>query len=116
MKLTRFLLTSGAVLAAASSLLAQLDPISGIVTGSNVSTENGASDVTLGDVTFVNHALVGVGRIDAGAVDAWGESLGSVSGLQLANWTRTGPHAYAGSFYTLPDRGYNSTPNFSNYA
>jgi hypothetical protein len=115
MKLTRFAFAAGFVLTAAASF-AQLDPVTGVVTGSNVSTENGAHDVTLGDVTFVNHGLVGVGRIDANALDAWGESLGSVSGLQIGNWTRTGPNAYAGSFYTLPDRGYNSAPNFSNYA
>lgn len=95
--------------------LAQLDPITGVVAGSNISTEKGAADVTLGDVTLVNHGLVGVGRIDANATDAWGESLGSVSGLQIVDWKRTGPGTYAGSFYTLPDRGYNSSPNFSNY-
>lgn len=116
MKLPRLLTSAGAILASACSVLAQLDPATGIVTGTNVSTVNGAADVTLGAVTFVNHGLVGVGRIDADTVDAWGESLGSVSGLQLANWTRTGPHAYAGSFYILPDRGYNSAPFFSNYA
>ncbi|MEO7412952.1 MAG: esterase-like activity of phytase family protein [Opitutaceae bacterium] len=116
MKIIRCFTSAGFLLAFSACVLAQLDPTTGIVAGSNVSAENGAADVTLGDVTFVNHGLVGVGRIDANSLDAWGESLGSVSGLQLGNWTRTGPHAYTGSFYILPDRGYNSAPNFSNYA
>lgn len=110
-------LVSAAALWVAASLpaFAQLDPSSGVVAGTNVSTLNGAVDVDLGAVTFVNHGLVGVGRIDANAIDAWGESLGSVSGLQIVDWKRIGPGSYAGSFYTLPDRGYNSAPNFSNY-
>ncbi len=110
-----FLCAAGFLLAALPAV-AQLDPATGIVTGSNVSTVNGAVDVTLGGVTIVNHGLVGVGRLDANAVDAWGESLGSVSGLQISRWRRTGPNVYAGSFLTLPDRGYNAGSMFANYA
>ncbi len=117
MKISHSLIAAATSLVVASSaVLAQLDPSTGVVTGSNVSSVGGALDVTLNDVTFVNHGLVGVGRIDANSLDKWGESLGSVSGLQIGNWIRTGPNAYAGSFYTLPDRGYNSGSNFSNYA
>ena len=61
-----------------------------------------------------HHGLVGVGRIPTNSVDQWGETLGSVSGLQLGIWTRTGAGNYSGSFYILPDRGYNSAPNSSN--
>jgi hypothetical protein len=114
--ITSLLVAAGSLLAASTSAIAQLDPATGIVTGSNVSALNGALDVALNDVTFVNHGLVGVGRIDAGSIDKWGESLGSVSGLQITNWSRTGPNSYAGSLNILPDRGYNSAPNFSNYA
>ncbi|MEO6005212.1 MAG: esterase-like activity of phytase family protein [Opitutus sp.] len=116
MKKTSLLTAVGLLLAASTSVIAALDPTTGIVAGTNISTVNGATDVTLNDVTFVNHGLVGVGRIDANALDRWGESLGSISGLQISNWTQTGPNTYSGSFYTLPDRGYNSAPNFSNYA
>lgn len=117
MKNTRFISATLALLVLTSpAALAQLDPVTGVVAGTNVTAESGAHDAALGDVTFVNHGLVGVGRIDANAIDAWGESLGSGSGLQVANWTRTGPNAYSGTFYLLPDRGYNSAPLFSNYA
>jgi hypothetical protein len=95
---------------------AQLDPATGIVIGTNVSAAVGASVATLNGVTFINHGLVGVGRIPAASNDKWGETLGSVSGLHLGGWTRIGPGHYTGSFHILPDRGYNSAPNFSNYA
>ncbi|HEY8994682.1 MAG TPA: esterase-like activity of phytase family protein [Lacunisphaera sp.] len=116
MKNPTFLLGAASLVLAALPAFAQLDPTTGIVTGTNVSTINGAVDVTLNDVTVVNHGLVGVGRLDANAVDQWGESLGSVSGLQITGWRSIGPRKYAGSFITLPDRGYNSAPYFSNYA
>jgi hypothetical protein len=116
MKKPAILLGAISLLLAAIPAFAQLDPASGIVAGSNVTAVNGAVDVTLNGVTVVNHGLVGVGRLDANAVDKWGESLGSVSGLQITGWRKIGPHKYAGSFITLPDRGYNSAPYFSNYA
>ena len=70
---------------------------------------------TVGGVTFTNHGLVGVGRIEASSIDAWGESLGSVSGLQVTGWSNQGGGSYAGRFNILPDRGYNGA-TFSNYA
>lgn len=85
------------------------------LTGSNVSASTGATTSTLGGVTFSNLGLVGVGRIDATAVDAFGETLGSVSGLQVTNWTINGGGNYSGSFNFTPDRGYNGA-TFSNYA
>jgi hypothetical protein len=85
------------------------------LSGSNVSAATGASTVSLGSVSFTNHGLVGVGRIDAGAVDAFGETLGSVSGLQVTNWTVNGGGSYGGTFNFTPDRGYNAG-SFSNYA
>lgn len=103
-------------LLAPAALFAQLDPLTGIVQGTNVSAKIGAAVARLNGVTIVNHGLVGVGRIDANTIDAWGESLGSVSGLQLTDWQRTGANSYTGTFHILPDRGYNSAPNFSNYA
>ncbi len=73
---------------------------------------------TLGGTTFVNHGLVGVGRISASTFDSFGETFGSVSGLQITNWKRSGD-ACSGTFNILPDRGYNNNNAggfFSNYA
>jgi autotransporter-associated beta strand protein len=69
-----------------------------------------------GDITpptgYVNLGLQGVGRISASKLDAFGETFGSISGLQISNWKVTNG-VYSGSFLTLPDRGYNGDAGYS---
>ena len=58
------------------------------------------------------------GRISASALDSFGETFGSVSSLQITNWTGSGG-TYSGTFNILPDRGYNNNNSggfFSDYA
>jgi len=76
----------------------------------------GTSGVTMaGDFSsYINLGLQGVGRISASQLDAFGETFGSVSGLQITNW-KVSNGAYTGSFITLPDRGYNSGATYSDY-
>src|SRR6516165_11882934 len=68
----------------------------------------GGETVTIGDLTFVNQALVGVGRLAADLRDKFGETFGSGSGLAAdpKSWSRAGSN-YRGTLYMLPDRGYN---------
>jgi hypothetical protein len=68
----------------------------------------GADTVTVGGLSYVNKGLVGVGRLPADLRDKFGETFGSGSGMALdaKSWTRT-PAGYLGTFYMLPDRGYN---------
>src|SRR5258708_23942218 len=72
------------------------------------SAARGADSVTVGSLTFVNQGLVGVGRLPADLRDKLGETFGSGSGLAVdaKSWTRT-PAGYQGTFFALPDRGYN---------
>lgn len=73
--------------------------------------------VTVGGTTFVNLGLQGVGRVPASAVDpVTGESIGSVSDLQISGWKKNTDGSYSGVFHLLPDRGYNSGSVYSNYA
>lgn len=73
--------------------------------------------VTLGGTTFVNLGLQGVGRIAANSIDAaTGETLGSISDMQISNFTNNRNGSWSGTFNFLPDRGYNAGPIFSNYA
>jgi hypothetical protein len=67
-----------------------------------------ADAVTIGDRTYVNQGLVGVGRLPADLRDRFGETFGSGSGLAAdpKTWMLT-PAGYQGTFYMLPDRGYN---------
>src|SRR5262245_48472985 len=74
--------------------------------------------ITLGDTTFTNHGLQGVGRISGSTLDSFGETFGSVSSLQITNWSGAGGGSYTGTFNILPDRGYNNNNAggfFSNY-
>jgi hypothetical protein len=70
----------------------------------------GGETVTIGNLTFVNQALVGVGRLPADLRDKFGETFGSGSAIAVdpKSWVRT-PTGYQGTFYMLPDRGFNVT-------
>ena len=70
----------------------------------------GAETVIIGDLTFVNKALVGVGRLPSDLRDKFGETFGSGSAIAVdpKSWVRT-PAGYQGTFYMLPDRGFNVT-------
>jgi hypothetical protein len=70
----------------------------------------GGETVIIGDLTFVNQALVGVGRLPADLRDKFGETFGSGSAIAVdpKSWVRT-PTGYQGTFYMLPDRGFNVT-------
>lgn len=74
-----------------------------------------AQSVSFQGETFVNHGLVGVGRIAASTLDSFGETFGSFSAFYLdpASWSRDGT-GYSGTLYTQPDRGYNVNAT-SNY-
>src|SRR3989441_6073521 len=71
-------------------------------------TPRGAETVIIGDLTFINKALVGVGRLPSDLRDKFGETFGSGSAIAVdpKSWVRT-PAGYQGTFYILPDRGYN---------
>jgi hypothetical protein len=99
-----------AILAAGSAVAAAQYVTPHIVSSAAVTS------TTIGSMTFVNHGLVGVGRLSASRVDPFGDTLGSVSGLQITNWTRDRDGRYRGTFHILPDRGYNSGAFYSNYA
>ena len=71
-----------------------------------------AADVsvsTSGGTTLVSHGLVGFGRMPASLKDKMGETFGSGSALSIdpSKWTKAADGTYTGTFYLLPDRGYN---------
>ena len=114
-----------AAAAAVVSITSQVFAASSEYTTPNVVTGTAPVTTTLGGYTFVNKGLQGVGRLSAELKDTWTipgtstvvhETLGSVSGMQLTNWQATGNGSYTGTFNTLPDRGYNATNVFSDYA
>lgn len=85
----------------------------------NLTNAAGAVSVPFNGATYVNQGLQGVGRLSANTRDFLGDSLGSFSSLaiDLGTWRRSGD-SYAGTLYTLPDRGYNNPDGglFTDYA
>jgi hypothetical protein len=73
-----------------------------------VAPATAADTVTVGGQSYINKGLVGVGRLPADLRDQFGETVGSGSGLaaDVKTWARAGD-GYRGTFYLLPDRGYN---------
>lgn len=67
-----------------------------------------AATVRLGGQAFVDHGLVGAGRLAAQTVDFMGDTLGSFSSLAIDphSWRRVDDH-YEAILWTLPDRGRN---------
>ena len=75
----------------------------------HLDTSKGDVAVTLNGARFVNHGLVGVGRLSAETRDFAGETLGSFSSMavDLESWKRLPDVSYTGRISTLPDRGPN---------
>src|SRR5947207_449204 len=92
----------------AAGMALVLVPARAQFTTPNVINTPGNVTNTLGGTMVINHGLVGVGNISASSLDAFGETLGSFSGLQITGWTNRGDGSYSGVFNLLPDRGYNS--------
>jgi hypothetical protein len=93
------------------SLLAALPALaeSQSFTTPHLDTREGEVSVTLNGQRFVNHGLVGVGRLSAETRDFAGETLGSFSSMavDLKSWKRLPDGRYTGRISTLPDRGPN---------
>ncbi|MFO1432858.1 MAG: hypothetical protein U1F76_22525 [Candidatus Competibacteraceae bacterium] len=84
----------------------------------NTTTGFDSMSVSLNGMLFTNKGLQGVGKIPASfRPNDHEDTFGSASGLSIGNWTKTAD-GYLGTFYTLPDRGYNNTNTglYSDYA
>src|SRR5262245_39745799 len=82
----------------------------------NVTDIPGAVTNGLGPTVFINHGLVAVGHISSSTLDSFGETLGSISSMQISGWTSHSDGSYTGTMNILPDRGYNSGAFFAGYA
>lgn len=74
-----------------------------------VSSTAGDEKLDFAGGSFVNHGLVGVGRLSADLRDEKGDTLGSFSSMAIdpKSWSKTAT-GYKGELRTLPDRGYNN--------
>ncbi|KAL4921807.1 esterase-like activity of phytase-domain-containing protein [Aspergillus aurantiobrunneus] len=73
---------------------------------------------TCGGTTYAYTGLAGYGFVEANARDKYGDTLaglGSSAALEKGSWRKHGNNSYSGTFYLLPDRGWNTngTLNFN---
>ncbi len=73
--------------------------------------QTAAAPLMVSGRAFVNHGLVGVGRLPHDLKDKFGETFGSFSAFtfQPGTWRREADGSYAGTLFAQPDRGYNVT-------
>ena len=103
-----------AAVASATPVLAQYTSLNRDVLTPNTGIWS-AGGVTLGGTKFTNLGLQGVGYIPANTIDpVTGETVGSISDMQITGWAKNENGTYSGTFNFLPDRGYNSGSTFSN--
>ncbi|KAL4938004.1 hypothetical protein BDV06DRAFT_201899 [Aspergillus oleicola] len=73
---------------------------------------------TCGGSTYAYTGLEGYGFVESNARDKYGDTLaglGSSAAIEKGSWRKTGNSSYSGTFYLLPDRGWNTngTLNFN---
>ncbi|NBN95090.1 MAG: hypothetical protein EBV31_05625 [Verrucomicrobia bacterium] len=104
-------LTRSLLVAAAASISLSAGPITYTTPNLDTTAVGATKSVSFGGATYLNKGLVGVGVFSASTIDGLGDTLGSFSSFKVdvSTWRKNADGSYAGTLYTLPDRGYNVT-------
>ena len=102
-------LTRSLLLAAAASISLSAGPITYTTPNLDTTAVGAVKTVSFNGASYLNKGLVGVGTFTSSAIDGLGDTLGSFSSFKVDTntWRKNADGSYAGSLYTLPDRGYN---------
>jgi hypothetical protein len=102
-------LTRSLLLAAAVSISLSAGPITYTTPNLDTTAVGAVKTVSFNGASYLNKGLVGVGTYASGNIDGLGDTLGSFSSFKVdvSSWRKNADGSYAGSLYTLPDRGYN---------
>jgi hypothetical protein len=102
-------LTRSLLLAAAASISLSAGPITYTTPNLDATAVGAVKTVSFNGASYLNKGLVGVGSFSSSAIDGLGDTLGSFSSFKVDTntWRKNADGSYAGSLYTLPDRGYN---------
>jgi hypothetical protein len=102
-------LTRSLLLAAAASISLSAGPITYTAPNLDTTAVGAVKTVSFNGASYLNKGLVGVGSFSSSAIDGLGDTLGSFSSFKVdvSSWRKNADGSYAGSLYTLPDRGYN---------
>ena len=104
-------LTRSLLLAAAATITLSAGPITYTTPNLDTTAVGATKTVSFNGANYLNKGLVGVGTFTSSAVDGLGDTLGSFSSFKVdaSTWRKNADGSYAGTLYTLPDRGYNVT-------
>ena len=102
-------LTRSLLLAAAASISLSAGPITYTAPNLDTTAVGAVKTVSFNGASYLNKGLVGVGSFSSSTIDGIGDTLGSFSSFKVDTntWRKNADGSYAGSLYTLPDRGYN---------
>ena len=102
-------LTRSLLVAAAASISLSAGPITYTTPNLDTTAVGVTKTVSFNGASYLNKGLVGVGTYASGNIDGLGDTLGSFSSFKVdvSSWRKNADGSYAGSLYTLPDRGYN---------
>jgi len=102
-------LTRSLLVAAAASISLSAGPITYTTPNLDTTAVGVTKSVSFNGASYLNKGLVGVGTYASGNIDGLGDTLGSFSSFKVdaTTWRKNADGSYAGSLYTLPDRGYN---------
>jgi hypothetical protein len=97
------------LVAAAASISLSAGPITYTTPNLDTTAVGAVKTVSFNGASYLNKGLVGVGTYASGNIDGLGDTLGSFSSFKVdvSSWRKNGDGSYAGTLYTLPDRGYN---------
>lgn len=104
-------LTRSLLVAAAVSISLSAGPLTFTTPNLDTTAVGAVKTVSFNGASYLNKGLVGVGVFTSGAIDGLGDTLGSFSSFKVdsSTWRKNADGSYAGTLYTLPDRGYNVT-------
>ena len=102
-------LTRSLLLAAAASISLSAGPLTYTTPNLDATAVGAVKTVSFNGASYLNKGLVGVGSFSSSTIDGLGDTLGSFSSFKVDTntWRKNADGSYAGSLYTLPDRGYN---------
>ena len=97
------------LLVAAATITLSAGPITYTTPNLDTTAVGVTKTVSFNGASYLNKGLVGVGTFTSSAIDGLGDTLGSFSSFKVdaTTWRKNADGSYAGTLYTLPDRGYN---------
>ena len=106
---THMRILTRSLLLAAATITLSAGPLTYTTPNLDTTAVGAVKTVSFNGASYLNKGLVGVGTYASGNIDGLGDTLGAFSSFKVdvTTWRKNADGSYAGTLYTLPDRGYN---------